>query len=197
MLGLATGSRACRVQWAAVVLSAILFATTAAAHQRTFHFEIKQQPLSQALRHYGQICGQDLIFTEDVLSGAGTASLQGDFSAQEALDRLLGGTNLVAVRSPSGAVMIRKLTSSDTSNLSAMPADVRRVAFAGPESLESESAGHSTSFASIPRHTAPNTAEPSGVIRSTTCTGGVNGAIGGCGASSGLVGGGRDTVGLT
>jgi iron complex outermembrane recepter protein len=136
MLGLATGSRACRVQWAAVVLSAILFATTAAAHQRTFHFEIKQQPLSQALRHYGQICGQDLIFTEDVLSGAGTASLQGDFSAQEALDRLLGGTNLVAVRSPSGAVMIRKLTSSDTSNLSAMPADVRRVAFAGPESLD-------------------------------------------------------------
>jgi outer membrane receptor protein involved in Fe transport len=116
-------------------LSAILFATAAAAHQRTFHFEIKQQPLSQALRHYGQICGQDLIFTEDVLNGAGTASLQGDFSAQEALNRLLGGTNLVAVRSPSGAVMIRKLTSSDTSSLSAMPADVRRVAYAGPESL--------------------------------------------------------------
>jgi outer membrane receptor protein involved in Fe transport len=117
-------------------LSAVLFATTATAHQRTFHFEIKQQPLSVALRHYGQICGQDLIFTEDVLAGAGTASLQGDFSAQEALNRLLGGTNLVAVRSPSGAVMIRKLTSSDTSNLSAMPADVRRVAYAGPEPLE-------------------------------------------------------------
>ena len=36
------------------------------------------------------------------------------------------------------------------------------------------------------RHTALNTAEPANVIRSTTCTGGVSGAIGGCGASNGL-----------
>jgi hypothetical protein len=43
---------------------------------------------------------------------------------------------------------------------------------------------------------APNTADPATVIRSTTCTGGVKGAIGGCGASSGLVGGGAETVGL-
>ena len=49
----------------------------------------------------------------------------------------------------------------------------------------------------MPRHTAPNTADPSGVIRSTTCTGGVSGAIGGCGASSGGVVGMAETVGLT
>jgi hypothetical protein len=42
---------------------------------------------------------------------------------------------------------------------------------------------------------APNAAEPSGVIRSTTCTGGVKGAIGGCGANSGFIGGGRERVG--
>src|SRR6202011_412350 len=81
------------------VAVALLAAGTASAHQRLFHFEIRQEPLSQALRSYGEICGQDLIFTEDVLAGAGSTSLQGDFSAQEALARLLGGTNLIAERS--------------------------------------------------------------------------------------------------
>ena len=54
---------------------------------------------------------------------------------------------------------------------------------------------HSISLASIPFQRAPNTAEPSSVIKSTTCTGGTNGASGGCGASSGGTGGGSECVG--
>jgi hypothetical protein len=50
-------------------------------------------------------------------------------------------------------------------------------------------------FASVARQTAPNTAEPSTVIKSTTWTGGVNGASGGCGARSGGDAGGAETVG--
>jgi len=60
---------------------------------------------------------------------------------------------------------------------------------------ESLSAGHSTSFTSFARHTAPNTADPASVIKSTTCTGGTNGASGGCGCSSGGIGGGSECVG--
>ena len=63
--------------------------------------------------------------------------------------------------------------------------------------MASDSAGHSTSFASFAFHRAPNAAEPSTVIRSTTCAGGINGAIGGCGMSSGGIAGGAETVGLT
>ena len=63
--------------------------------------------------------------------------------------------------------------------------------------IESESAGHSTIFASFARHCAPNTADPSAVIRSTTCAGGTNGAISSGGASNGGIGGGIETVGLT
>ncbi len=47
----------------------------------------------------------------------------------------------------------------------------------------------------MPRHTAPKIADPAGVIRSTTWTGGVSGATGGVGVSSGFIGGGSDTVG--
>jgi len=61
--------------------------------------------------------------------------------------------------------------------------------------IASASAGHSTIFASLARQRAPNAAEPSAVIRSTTCTGGTSGANGGCGASSGGTGGGREVVG--
>src|SRR5438477_2528969 len=82
----------------------LLASATAVAHQRIFHFEIQHQSLSEALRNYGRICGQELIFTDEVLSGTGEATLHGDFSAPEALSRLLEGTNLVAQRSASGVV---------------------------------------------------------------------------------------------
>jgi hypothetical protein len=61
--------------------------------------------------------------------------------------------------------------------------------------IASLSAGHSTIFASFPRHSAPNTADPAAVIRSTVCTGGINGAIGGCGISKGGIAGGTEAVG--
>src|SRR6202011_3133213 len=110
---------------------AILFATAAAAHQRTFHFDITQQPLSQALRNYGQICGRDVIFTEEIVSGAGAASLEGTYTAEEALSRLLAGTNLVADHSPSGALMIRRLHPSTP--VSEVSSGFHRVAYAGED----------------------------------------------------------------
>src|SRR2546426_8482946 len=56
-------------------------------------------------------------------------------------------------------------------------------------------AGHSTIFASFTRHRAPSAADPASVIRSTTCTGGIDGARGGCGWSTGETAGGTHTVG--
>jgi hypothetical protein len=58
------------------------------------------------------------------------------------------------------------------------------------------SAGHSTIFASIAFHRAPNAADPSRVIRSTTCTGGNDGAISGCVVSEAGFPGPMDVVGL-
>src|SRR5579872_7243893 len=91
-----------------------LGASAAAAHGRLFHFDITPEPLSQALRTYAQICGQDVIFTESVVAGARTTSLEGDFTADDALTRLLAGTQLVVERSPSGALMIRRRQQAST-----------------------------------------------------------------------------------
>src|SRR5882724_1942113 len=62
--------------------------------------------------------------------------------------------------------------------------------------MASVNAGHSTIFASIPFHCAPNTADPAAVIKSTTCAGGTSGATGSGGASKGGVVGKTEAVGL-
>src|SRR5437667_3569329 len=62
--------------------------------------------------------------------------------------------------------------------------------------MASVNAGHSTIFASIPFHRAPNAADPADVIKSTTCTGGTKGATGSGGASRGGVVGSTEAVGL-
>jgi len=110
-----------------------LLAMAAVAHERTFHFEISHQSLSQALRSYGQICGLDVIFTEDVVAGVDAASLQGEYTAQEALNRLLQGTGLVAEHSPSGALMIRRRQRAEVSTTNPAPLSLERVAYAGTE----------------------------------------------------------------
>src|SRR5256886_8573405 len=110
-----------------------LLATAAVAHERTFHFEIGHQALSQALRSYGQICGLDVIFTEHVVAGVNAASLEGEYTAQEALKRLLQGTGLVAERSPSGALMIRRRQSVEVSTTNPAPLSLQRVAYARTE----------------------------------------------------------------
>src|SRR5262245_5644243 len=91
-------------RWASrvLIISSIvgtLMAPAVHAQGRSFHFAIANQSLSQALRNFGHISGQEVIFTEDMVAGL-AASLEGDYTAQAALDRLLAGTDLVAERSP-------------------------------------------------------------------------------------------------
>jgi iron complex outermembrane recepter protein len=98
--------RVALVSLCAAALAAGLAPSAALSQGRSFHFEISNQSLSQALRNYGQISGQEIIFTEDMVAGRNPTSLKGDFTAEDALNRLLQGTGLTAKRSPSGAVMI-------------------------------------------------------------------------------------------
>jgi iron complex outermembrane receptor protein len=117
------------------VLAVGMVSSPALSQGRSFHFEISNQSLSQALRDYGQISGQEIIFTEDIVAGRRPATLKGDFTAEEALNRLLLGTGLTAKRSPSGAVMILRAdlqTSSGASSVITVdPAQAASVAAAG------------------------------------------------------------------
>lgn len=104
---------------AAVAMILACATATAADATREYHFNLSSQTLSQALRAYGQISGQEIIFTEDVVAGLTAAPLQGEFTAQDALSQLLRGTGLIFERSPSGALMIRRFTARTSMNRSA------------------------------------------------------------------------------
>lgn len=108
---------------------ACLAAGPAAAQSRSFLFDIQEQSLSQALQSYGRISGQQIVFTEDLVAGRDSPPLQGEFDADAALERLLCGSGLVAERSPSGVLMIRRESAQPR------PATPARKGAAGPSSL--------------------------------------------------------------
>jgi iron complex outermembrane recepter protein len=106
------------VQSLCILLTFLLGSAAASADSSapSYRFNIAAETLSQALRNYGQISGQEIIFTEDLVEGKTVPALAGEFTAEQALRRLLKGTGLTAERSPSGALMIRHevvRTSSD------------------------------------------------------------------------------------
>jgi len=84
-----------------------LWSGAAAAQAQTYSFDIPAEPLSTALREFARVSGQQIIFTEDLVASKSTTALHGNFSADDALERLLAGTKLVVERSPSGAIMVR------------------------------------------------------------------------------------------
>ncbi|MDE2306562.1 MAG: TonB-dependent receptor [Gammaproteobacteria bacterium] len=109
----------------ALGLSLALFAfDAAAAPVRLYHFAIQRASLSAALRIYAEICDENVIFTEAAVADAPPRSLVGDFTATEALRRLLAGTRLEAARSISGALMILRpagTASADGATTAATP----------------------------------------------------------------------------
>ncbi len=77
--------------------------------QQKFSFDFPEQPLSSALKEYARVSGQQIIFTEDLVWGYVSKPLHGSFSATDALNRLLAGTDLfVEQTTTTGAVMIRR-----------------------------------------------------------------------------------------
>ena len=80
----------------------VMLATAAIAES----FDIPSGDLSEALDRYIQQTGISLIISADVVRGAHTQGVKGDFSADTALVRILSGTGFDVRRRPSGALMI-------------------------------------------------------------------------------------------
>lgn len=94
----------------ALLLTMLLLTPARAADlpDHTLHFDIPAGALSQALRAFGQTAGQQIIFTEDLVSGMTFKGLKGDFPVETALQKLLEGTGLASERSLTGVIMIRR-----------------------------------------------------------------------------------------
>src|SRR3546814_15831393 len=92
----------------AVAAVLAISATTAAAQDRTYRFELPRQSLAQTLRDYGQIAGQQIVFTEALVEGRSAPELRGTYTAEEALERLLEASGLTTETNADGVIMIRR-----------------------------------------------------------------------------------------
>lgn len=79
------------------------------SESKVFSFNLPEQPLSQALQAFARASGEQVIFSEPLVSGKQAPALRGSLTADEALQQLLRGSRLTVERSPSGAVMIRSV----------------------------------------------------------------------------------------
>ncbi|MBS0332944.1 MAG: TonB-dependent receptor, partial [Proteobacteria bacterium] len=93
---------------ASAALLALTAPTMSFAQSATYKFDIPAEDLGTALRTYGQVSGQQIIFSEGDVSGRSSAALSGSYTADEALKKLIAGTSLVAQRTKSGVIVLVK-----------------------------------------------------------------------------------------
>ena len=155
----------------AACVAGILGTGVAHSQDRSYHFEIVDESLSQALRNFAHVCGQEVVFTEDIVAGQ-AISLKGDYTVRAALDRLLQGTDLVAERSVSGAIMIRRRM-RDTGADRRTPLSFERTASAEALQVNTAAVSADPPASDGPRAAAPAqpTAVPDQGIQEVVVTG--------------------------
>ena len=106
-------------------------ASASSVHTRTYH--IGAQALGAALQEFAAQAGIQLLFSESDVAGMKTVGLQGNFSTDQALQRLLAGSGLVFEYPKPDAVIIRRPASANESSAatSINPAPLPRTAALG------------------------------------------------------------------
>lgn len=77
--------------------------------ERSTLFAIPAGSLSDALLQFSETSGQKVLFNADLVRGLSSNGLQGRFSHQQALQRLLSGSGLMSRETGSGSVTLEKV----------------------------------------------------------------------------------------
>jgi hypothetical protein len=83
------------------------------ADEATKRFDIKAQPLSEALMAFGAQTGAIVLASSELTTGKFSKSVTGQLTPQEALTRILQGTGLKFETSPNGTILIVRTSSPD------------------------------------------------------------------------------------
>jgi outer membrane receptor protein involved in Fe transport len=112
--------RACLPLWAALFLSFTLSVFAADAVKK---FDVPAGEAAVTLKQAAQQGGVEIAFPATTVRGVQTAAVKGTFTAREALNRMLAGTDLMLVQdSPSGALTVNRIA-ADAKNAASRPAD--------------------------------------------------------------------------
>ncbi len=113
-------SRAVTLGVALTALSPIVWAQTT-----TYRFDLMRQPLADSIISISRVIGVNVLFESELLAGREAPDLNGVMTANEALERLLAGTGLVARQTDSRSIYIQKAL--------VVPATARPAVAAPPE----------------------------------------------------------------
>jgi TonB family protein len=110
--------------------------------ERLFEFDIPAQPLADALNRYAFLTQQPAMYASDMSTGRTSSAVQGRYTPEAALQRLLAGTGLTAekVRTDAGDTFILTEAGAGMAPAAASDAD---AAHAGMAALLSDRAGYS------------------------------------------------------
>src|ERR1700738_1682385 len=95
------------------VLSGVLAAPLAFA-ETTDSFNLPEQMLADSLRAIGQQTDMNILFEPDVVKNARSPALKGQFTVDEAIRLVLGGTKLEAQHNAASNVVIKVKSSRTT-----------------------------------------------------------------------------------
>ncbi len=110
-------------RWVQVLACAVAITMAAnAAEEPRRHYDLPSGDAASILRQFAEISGREILFAAEVVRGVKTTAVRGDFSALEALHRLLAGTNLHAIPDErSGAIAVRRIPVSKPARPSTDP----------------------------------------------------------------------------
>ncbi|MBS0481719.1 MAG: TonB-dependent receptor [Proteobacteria bacterium] len=142
----------------ALAISAAAVPSCAYAQEAPRQYDIPAQSMGSALRKLGRIAQRPIAFNGAEVKGLKSTAVSGQFSVQEALNRMIGGTALRASITPSGVITVRLAAAQ------ALGSDADENAALNERVPEIVVIGNSTLNADI-RHTA-NEARPYVVLTS-------------------------------
>lgn len=105
-----------------LALAAGLALSTAVAAQSRVSLELPAQPLDQAIQRVARQAGVQVLFAAPALAGRQAPALHGDFTAREALDRLLANSGYVLKAHDARTFTIEPAPAEDTGPTTQLPA---------------------------------------------------------------------------
>ncbi|VVO10779.1 TonB-dependent siderophore receptor [Pseudomonas fluorescens] len=101
-------------------LSMALAAEAGTDQQRTqFSFALAAKPLPQALSDFSRVTGISVVYTDEAPYGITAPAVSGQMSAEQALQRLLGGSGFTFRRTDGHTLVLEPLPTAGTLNLGA------------------------------------------------------------------------------
>ena len=93
--------------------------TTSNQAQKQFNFSLAAKPLPQALSDFSRVTGQSVVYTDEAPYGLTAPAVNGQMSAEQALQRLLSGSGLSFRRTDSHTLALEPKPTEGALNLGA------------------------------------------------------------------------------